>query len=68
MIYAVVLGPEDMVLPEDRVRGYYTEEYMAQEHADFLNKHEKTITYRKQLKAKVITVEQERDKEKAAHE
>jgi hypothetical protein len=60
MIYAVVLGPKN------RVRGYYAEAKLAQEHADFLNNAEKTITYRKQLTARVITVEQKRDKEKAA--
>lgn len=60
MIYAVVLGPKN------RVRGYYTEEKLAQEHADFLNNSEKTITYREKLTARVITIEQEKDKEKAA--
>ena len=57
MIYAVALGSKN------RVRGYYTEEKLAQEHADFINNAEKTITYRKPLTARVIEVEQERDKE-----
>ncbi len=59
MIYAVVYGPKE------RVRGYYTEEKLAQEHADFLNNAEKTITYREQLTAKVIKIHQKKDKEKA---
>lgn len=58
MIYAVV------VEPSNRVRGYYTEEGKAQEHADFLNKYEKTVTYREPLTAKVITILQKSDKEK----
>lgn len=59
MIYAV------LVKPSNRIRGYYTVEKLAQEHADFINRTEETITYRKRITAEVITILQEHDKEKA---
>lgn len=62
MIYAVVL------LPSNRIRGYYTEKFQAEEHARFINEAEKEVTYREKHTAKVITILQKRDKKEAAHD
>jgi hypothetical protein len=61
MIYAV------LVRPSNNIRGFYTEEKAAQEHADFINNHREG-SFRQVVSAKVITILQEHDKEKAAQE
>lgn len=59
MIYAVVVEPSNYI------RGYYDEEKMAQEHADFINGHLEG-TFRNITGAKVIKIWQDKDKEEKA--
>ena len=60
MIYAVLMRPMN------RIRGFYTEEKLAQEHADFINKYSMEMTHKGPVSAEVLTILQEHDKEKAA--
>ena len=61
MIYAVVIKPSN------RVRGYYTEQKMAQEHCDFINNH-KEGSFKNVSEAVVEKIHQKFDKEeKTAH-
>lgn len=61
MIYAVLVRPNNVI------KGFYTEEKAAQEHADYINNHREG-SFRKVVFAEVITILQEHDKEKAAQE
>ena len=59
MVYAV------LVKPGNNIRGFYAEEKMAQQHADFINKHREG-SFRNVTTAEVLTIMQESDKEEKA--
>ena len=62
MIYAV------LTKPMNRIRGFYATEKLAQEHADFINKQQCILSRKGPVHAEVLTILQEKDKEKAGQD